>query len=73
MTVALDLAKEVFQVHGVSMTGDKVFNKKIKRAKLQAFLENLLDFVDDLLCELHRNAFCAASFPKTVCLHSLFP
>ena len=28
-TIGLDLAKDVFQVHGVSVTGDKVFNKKI--------------------------------------------
>lgn len=37
----LDLAKEVFQVHRVSVTGDKVFNKKIKRAKLLEFFEKL--------------------------------
>jgi transposase len=39
--VGLDLAKDVFQVHGVSETGRKVFNKKIKRAKLLAFFETL--------------------------------
>ncbi|GFE66155.1 hypothetical protein KIN_32290 [Litoreibacter roseus] len=40
-TVGLDLAKDVFQVHGISETGRKVFNKKIKRAKLLAFFETL--------------------------------
>jgi transposase len=40
-TVGLDLAKDVFQVHGISETGGKVFNKKIKRAKLLAFFEAL--------------------------------
>jgi transposase len=35
------LAKDVFQVHGVSEAGRKVFNKKIKRAKLLAFFEAL--------------------------------
>ncbi len=40
-TVGLDLAKDVFQVHGISATGRRVFNKKIKRAKLLAFFENL--------------------------------
>lgn len=40
-TVGLDLAKDVFQVHGISGTGRKVFNKKIKRAKLLAFFETL--------------------------------
>ena len=40
-TVGLDLAKDVFQVHGISETGRKVFNKKIKRGKLLAFFETL--------------------------------
>lgn len=40
-TVGPDLAKDVFQVHGVSVTGDKAFNKKIKRKKLLEFFENL--------------------------------
>jgi len=40
-TVGLDLAKDVFQVHGISETGRKIFNKKIKRAKLLDFFEAL--------------------------------
>lgn len=40
-TVGLDLAKDVFQVHCVSATGRQIINKKIKRAKLLAFFENL--------------------------------
>ena len=40
-TVGLDLAKDVFQVHGISAAGRKIFNKKIKRAKLLAFFEAL--------------------------------
>ncbi|MGB5559112.1 MAG: IS110 family transposase [Paracoccaceae bacterium] len=40
-TVGLDLAKDVFQVHGISATGRRIFNKKIKRAKLLAFFEAL--------------------------------
>lgn len=40
-TVGLDLAKDVFQVHGISATGQRIFNKKIKRAKLLAFFETL--------------------------------
>ncbi|WP_369927692.1 IS110 family transposase [Leisingera sp. XS_AS12] len=40
-TIGLDLAKDVFQVHGVSVTSDKVFNKEIKRAKLLEFFESL--------------------------------
>ena len=40
-SVGLDLAKDVFQVHGVSETGRVIFNKKIKRAKLLSFFEML--------------------------------
>ena len=40
-TVGLDLAKNVFQVHGISATGRRIFNKKIKRAKLLVFFEAL--------------------------------
>ncbi len=40
-TIGLDLAKSVFQVHGISETGHKIFNRKIKRAKLLAFFESL--------------------------------
>lgn len=38
-TVGLDLAKGVFQVHGISETGRKIFNKKIKGAKLLEFFD----------------------------------
>jgi transposase len=48
-TVGLDLAKDVFvasgassiQVHGISETGRRIFNKKIKRVNLLAFFEAL--------------------------------
>ena len=40
-TVGLDLATDVFQVHGISAAGRKIFNKKIKRPKLLAFFETL--------------------------------
>lgn len=40
-TVGLDLAKDVFQVHGISENGRVIFNKSIKRAKLLAFFETL--------------------------------
>lgn len=38
-TIGLDLAKDVFQVHGVSVTGDKVFNKKIKQFAIDSDIE----------------------------------
>ena len=40
-TVGLDLAKDVFQVHGISENGRVIFNKAIKRAKLLSFFEKL--------------------------------
>jgi transposase len=39
--VGLDLAKHVFQVHGVDTAGEVVFNKAIKRHKLLAFFAAL--------------------------------
>jgi len=40
-TVGLDLAKDVFQVHGISENGRVIFNRAIKRAKLLAVFETL--------------------------------
>ena len=40
-TVGLDLAKDVFQVHGISENGRVIFNKAVRRAKLLAFYETL--------------------------------
>ena len=40
-TIGLDLAKDVFQVHGISKNGRVIFNKAIKRAKLLSFFETL--------------------------------
>lgn len=40
-TVGLDLAKDVFQVHGISENGRVIFNKAIRRAKLLTFFETL--------------------------------
>lgn len=44
-TVGLDLAKDVFQVHGISENGRVIFNRAIKRAKLLTFIETLPPFV----------------------------
>lgn len=40
-TVGVDLAKNVFQVHGIDETGEVVFNRAIRRAQLLAFFEDL--------------------------------
>lgn len=38
-TIGLDLAKNIFQVHGASAQGKQVFNKPIKREKLAEFFQ----------------------------------
>jgi transposase len=40
-TVGLDLAKNIFQVHGVTENGEVVFNQALRRAQLFAFFEKL--------------------------------
>jgi transposase len=40
-TIGLDLAKDVFQVHGISDNGRVIFNKTVKRAKLLTFFDVL--------------------------------
>jgi len=40
-TVGLDLAKDVFQVHGVDDKGAVVFNRTIRRGQLLAFFKTL--------------------------------
>ncbi|MGZ4957202.1 MAG: IS110 family transposase, partial [Methylobacter sp.] len=37
----LDIAKNVFQVHGVDATGKVVLRKQLKRVQVLAFLANL--------------------------------
>ena len=40
-TVGLDLAKDVFQVHGVCEDGCVAFNRAIRRHQLLGFFEKL--------------------------------
>jgi transposase len=40
-TIGLDLAKNIFQVHGANAQGKKVFSKALKRAKLAEFFQLL--------------------------------
>lgn len=40
-TVGIDLAKHVFQVHGITKDGTVVFNRAIRRAQLVAFFDEL--------------------------------
>ncbi|WP_170607653.1 IS110 family transposase [Ruegeria arenilitoris] len=40
-TIGLDLAKNVFQVHGVTEVGEIVFNRSLRRAQMHRFFEGL--------------------------------
>ena len=40
-TIGIDLAKEVFQVHGVDEHGKRLFNKQLKRSQMTIFFANL--------------------------------
>ena len=40
-TIGVDLAKNVFQVHGVTATEDVVFNKPLRRAQFLPFFATL--------------------------------
>lgn len=40
-TIGLDLAKNIFQVHGISATGEVVVRKALRRSQMHPFFENL--------------------------------
>lgn len=40
-TIGLDIAKNVFQVHGVDRAGKTVLRKQLKRKEVLAFFANL--------------------------------
>ena len=40
-TMGIDLAKEVFQVHGVDKRGQPVLRKQLKRSEMAKFFVNL--------------------------------
>ena len=40
-TIGLDLAKNIFQIHGVTDEGDVAFNRSLRRAQVLTFFESL--------------------------------
>ena len=40
-TVGLDLAKNIFQVHGIDDSGEGAFNRSLRRAQVLTFFERL--------------------------------
>ena len=55
-TLAIDLAKEVYQVHGVDERGEVVLQKRLRRAQLPAFL------VQSPRCEVVMEACAGAHY-----------
>ena len=41
-TIGLDLAKQIFQVHGADAEGFPVFNRRLRRAEVLRFFESIL-------------------------------
>ena len=41
ITIGLDLAKNVFQVHGITDNGEVAFNRALRRAQVLTFFEKL--------------------------------
>ena len=40
-TIGLDIAKNVFQVHGVDEAGEVVVRKQLRRSRVMSFFEHL--------------------------------
>jgi len=41
-TIGIDLAKNIFQIHGVDTHGKAALRKKLKRAEMSPYFANLL-------------------------------
>ena len=52
-TIGIDLAKNVFQVHGVDAYGKAVLKKQIKREEMAVFFANLAPWTDLLFGTYH--------------------
>lgn len=63
ITVGLDLAKNVFQVHGGDGAGQVVIRKKLRRSQVLSFSEELSPcVVAMMLCPLKTGSFEAGVF-----------
>jgi transposase len=57
-TVGLDLAKNVFQVHGAQSDGSPVFNRKLRRSEVLQFFEKLRPILSVFqLCDVYFAAW----------------
>lgn len=54
--IGIDLAKEVFQIHGVDEHGKRLFNKQLRRSQMTSFFANIP------LCLIGMEAWASAHF-----------
>ena len=71
-TIGIDLAKEVFQIHGVDMDGKTVLRKQLRRSELAKYFANLEPCLIDMeACDSsHHWARKLGEFGPTVKLMS---
>jgi len=55
-TIGLDIAKSVFQVHGIDAKGNVLIRRKLKRRYVLAFFQKLTHFGHRCHRHLFRNA-----------------
>ena len=53
VTIGLDIAKSVFQVHGIDAAGAVVLRRQVRRAHLLLFFAKHVDFREDLTRLFH--------------------
>lgn len=61
-TIGIDLAKTVFQIHGVDADGAAILKRKLSRSQVLAFFERL----DPCLVGMEACAFGGKTLPRSV-------
>ena len=61
-TIGLDIAKSVFQVHGVDAAGEVIIRRQLKRRSVLALFQNVLGRVWSALRRAHRRTMSNAGF-----------
>jgi transposase len=55
-TIGLDIAKSVFQVHGVDAVGQVVIRRKLTRGRVLGFFEKLPRPHEAMMCDCCRHS-----------------
>jgi transposase len=59
-TIGLDIAKNVFQVHGIDEAEKVIIRKQLRRGQLMAFFEALAPCLVGMEAVPHRTIGCAS-------------